>query len=92
MAISVLRYVITILFINKQICFLGIVYICVVCNLLLSFCCDYFIRKSRYVSSPNLFLYLGCFFAKIFFSFALRFVRTYLFLRHNGRSRVYNQD
>ena len=67
MAISVLKFIIILLAMNKQICFLGIVYICMVCNLLLLFCSDYFIRKSRFVSSLNLFLYFGCFFRKELF-------------------------
>ena len=70
-AISVLRFIITILVTNKQICFLGIVYICLVCNFIAFVLCDYFIRKSRFVSSPNLVLYLGCFFAKNIFFFRI---------------------
>ena len=35
-------------------------------NLLLKFCCNYLIRKSRIASNLNLLLYLGCFWKKLF--------------------------
>ena len=34
---------------------------CSLSNLLLSFCCNCFIRESRIVSNLNLLLYTGCF-------------------------------
>ena len=37
------------------------------CNLLLLFCCNYFIRKSKIASNSELLLYLGYFCKKIFF-------------------------
>ena len=38
------------------------------CNLLLSFCCNYFIRESRITLNLNLVLYPGCFCKKTFLS------------------------
>ena len=46
---------------------------CSFCNLLLSFCCNYFICESRILSSLNLLLYLGRF-CKNLFSLLLLFL------------------
>ena len=50
----------------------GSLHIYSLCNLLLSFCRNYFICESRIVSSPNLILYLGCCFAKNLFFFRIK--------------------